>query len=122
MKVKGLVWLGTRTDRFDAMVRFYEEVMGLHSEIKEPDFAVYRLADGATVEVFGPTGYEHFSTGPVAGFQVDDVAETRAEMEAKGVEFIGPTGSADGHVWAHFRGPDGTVYEITSLPYPTSSR
>lgn len=117
MDVKGLIWLGTKTERFADMVAFYEEVLGLRPDIKEPDFAVYRLPGGGTVELFGPSGgYEHFSTGPVAGFRVDDVAAARAEMEAKGVEFLGPTGTGDGHVWAHFRAPDGNVYEITSVP------
>jgi hypothetical protein len=51
----------------------------------------------------------------VAGFWVDDVAQTRAEMEAKGVDFIGPTATAGRSTWAHFRAPDGTVYEITTI-------
>jgi catechol 2,3-dioxygenase-like lactoylglutathione lyase family enzyme len=115
MKVKGLIWLGTKTDRFADMARFYEEVLGLRPTIKEPDFAVYRLPGGEAVELFGPTaGHDHFVTGPVAGFWVDDVAEARAEMEVKGVEFTGPTVTDGGYAWAHFRAPDGTVYEITS--------
>lgn len=120
MKVKGLIWLGTKTDRFADMVAFYEQVLGLHPDIKEPDFAVYRLPRGETVELFGPSeGHDHFVTGPVAGFWVDDVARTRAEMEAKGVEFIGPTATDGGSTWAHFRAPDGTVYEITGTEEPS---
>jgi catechol 2,3-dioxygenase-like lactoylglutathione lyase family enzyme len=114
MKVKGLIWLGIKTDHFADMVRFYEEILGLSPVIKETDFGVYRLPGGETVELFGPTGgHDQFVTGPVAGFWVDDVARTRAEMEAKGVHFIGPTATAGGSTWAHFRAPDGTVYEIT---------
>jgi len=55
MNVKGLIWLGTKTERFPDMVRFYEEVLGLSPDIKETDFAVYRLPGGETLEVFGPT-------------------------------------------------------------------
>jgi catechol 2,3-dioxygenase-like lactoylglutathione lyase family enzyme len=116
MNVKGLIWLGTKTQRFSDMVRFYEEVLGLRPDIKEPDFAVYRLPGGETVELFGATaGHDHFATGPVAGFWVDDVPRTRAEMEVQGIDFLGPTGTGGGYSWAHFRAPDGNVYEITSI-------
>ena len=29
MKVKGIVWLGTRTAKFDEMLNMYQNVMGL---------------------------------------------------------------------------------------------
>jgi hypothetical protein len=51
---------------------------------------------------------------PVAGFEVDDVAAARREMEAKGIRFIGEVHDAPSSAWSHFYGPDGHVYEITS--------
>jgi catechol 2,3-dioxygenase-like lactoylglutathione lyase family enzyme len=87
MNVKGLAWLGTKTDRFEETARFYEEVMGFRPVTREPGFAVYRLPNGDTVELFGSSGYDYFNSGPVAGFAVDDVEETRGEMEARGIEF-----------------------------------
>ena len=79
MKAKGLVWLGTRTRNFDDTVRFFGDTLGLNAVHEEPDFTVFKLPNGDTVEVFGPTtsGTEHFDTGPVAGFLVDDVAGAR---------------------------------------------
>jgi catechol 2,3-dioxygenase-like lactoylglutathione lyase family enzyme len=115
MNVKGLAWLGTKTDRFEEMARFYEEVMNLRPKTREPGVAVYRLPNGDTVELFGSSGYDYFDSGPVAGFEVDDVEATRAEMEAKGIEFLAPTAIGGGYTWAHFRAPDGNVYEITGL-------
>lgn len=119
MKVLGLSWLGTSTDRFVAMVRFYEDVMGLTPSERREDFAEYRLPNGDVVDLFGPSepGSEDLITGPVAGFRVEDVAGARAEMEGSGVEFLGPIhGPAGGYRWSHFRAPDGTVYEIVSFP------
>ncbi len=46
------------------------------------------------------------------GFRVDDVRAARAEMEAAGVEFLGPVQRPEGATWNHFRGPNGNVYEI----------
>ena len=54
MKVKGVGWLGSPTDRFDDMVRFAIDVLGLKPRINESDFAVFDLADGDTYEIFGP--------------------------------------------------------------------
>ena len=120
--IKGLAWLGTRTDRYDAMLNFYRNTMGLELDHEEPDFAVFKLDDGSKVEIFGPTdkSHTHFDSGPVGGFLVDDIEAARAVLERGGAEFIGgvhrwePTGDA----WAHFRAPDGNVYELTQPGSP----
>lgn len=118
--VEGLVWVGTRTERYAEMVEFYRDAMGLPIEHEEGEFALFRLPDGAKAEVFGPsdTEHEHFATGPVAGFLVDDVRGAREILEARGIEFIGPVHewSPTGEAWSHFRAPDGNVYEITHAP------
>jgi catechol 2,3-dioxygenase-like lactoylglutathione lyase family enzyme len=98
----------------------FVSLLGGERVYEAPDFAVFRLEDGDKVEVFGPAarGHEHFTTGPVAGFLVDDVPAAQAELEAAGIEFFGPPETAsDGYAWSHFRGPDGNVYELTSGPY-----
>ena len=109
MKAKGLVWLGTRTRKFDDTVRFFGDALGLRLEHEEPGFTVFRLPNGDKVEVFGPCDqdHEHFTTGPVAGFVVDDVREARADLEGAGISFIGPVHEADdGGSWSHFTGPE----------------
>ena len=118
MKVKGLAWLGTRTPRFNAMRKLCENVMGMTLTHQEPGFVVLELPNGDKVEIFGDeSSYNTFFTHPVAGFLVDDVNSARAEMEAHGVEFIGETERTDdGNVWAHFRAPDGFIYELTFTP------
>jgi predicted enzyme related to lactoylglutathione lyase len=121
VKAKGLVWLGTRTQKFDDTVSFVGDTLGLRMEHEEPDFAIFRLPNGDKVEVFGPgdRDHEHFTTGPVVGFLVDDVREARADLEGAGITFIGPVHEADdGGSWSHFTGPDGNVYEITASPHP----
>jgi catechol 2,3-dioxygenase-like lactoylglutathione lyase family enzyme len=119
MKVKGLGWLGTRTADHSAMISFLKETLGLVPDIEEPGFAVFRLPNGDTIEVFAADDeyHQHFTTGPVVGFRVDDVVAAQAEMEAAGIEFFSsPESAPDGYSWSHFRGPDGNVYEIMSVP------
>jgi hypothetical protein len=115
MKIKGIIWLGTRTDRFDAMTTFCRDQLGLAQRLLEPGFAVFDLPNGDVFEVFGPQqDLNTFMSHPVAGFLVDDIEAARAELEAQGIEFIGPIeGDTDDYKWTHFRAPDGFIYELT---------
>jgi catechol 2,3-dioxygenase-like lactoylglutathione lyase family enzyme len=121
MQVKGLVWLGTRTNEFDKTVDFFQNVMGFAPFHQGDDVVVLKLPGGEWLEVFGPndTEHAHFDTGPVGEFLVDDVATSRQELESKGVAFIADTHSWGEYTWAHFKGPDGNIYGITSGPYET---
>jgi predicted enzyme related to lactoylglutathione lyase len=118
MKIKGLIWLGNRTSKFDEMKNFYQNVMGLSITYQEPGFAVMDLPNGDRIEIFGDESqYNLFFTHPVTGFLVDDITATRAKMESHGVEFIGPIHFHEsGDAWSHFRAPDGFVYELTYNP------
>jgi catechol 2,3-dioxygenase-like lactoylglutathione lyase family enzyme len=118
VKVHGVVWAGVRTDRFDETVRFFRDVLGVPLVDAGPDFAVGTLPDSSKFEVFGPSDseHDHFDTGPVPEFLVDDVAEAAAELEAAGVPLLGPPQAAGDDQWVHFRAPDGNVYGLTSSP------
>lgn len=122
MKVKGIVWLGTRTDRFDEMTQFCRSLLGLSQRVLEPGFAVFELPNGDLFEVFGAgSRMNEFMAHPVAGFLVDDIEAARAELEAQGIEFLEPIqGDTDDYRWSHFRAPDGFVYELTySAAHPS---
>jgi predicted enzyme related to lactoylglutathione lyase len=123
MQIRGLVWVGTATERYDETVKFFQEVLGLTMFHQSPDLSILKLPVGDWVEVFGP-GHHHFAefdTGPVVEFQVDNLEEARAELESLGVEFLHENHSWGDFVWAHFRGPDGNIYGITSGPYEQGS-
>jgi hypothetical protein len=122
MKVKGFVWLGTQTQQFHPMVDFCRTVLGLSQTSSEDGMAVFQLPDGDLFEVFDAQVFtDEFMTHPVAGFLVDDIDGARAEMEAKGIQFIGPIhGDSQDYRWTHFRAPDGFVYELTySTAHPS---
>jgi catechol 2,3-dioxygenase-like lactoylglutathione lyase family enzyme len=115
-KFKSLVWLGVRTKKFRESCHFYEKTLGLRAIHKESGFREYDLPNGDRIELFSTSkkSQKHFTTGPVAGFLVDDIVDARKEMEQSGIKFIGPIRSGSTSNWAHFRGPDGNVYEITN--------
>ena len=116
MHVKGLTWLGLRTQQFEEMVKFFRNVMGMKPIREEPEIAGFQLTDGTQVELYRSEEAFHafFTTGPVVAFRVEDVDAARATMEAAGIEFIGPIQRAGKTSWSHFLAPDGTVFEILS--------
>jgi hypothetical protein len=124
MKIKGIVWLGTRTNQFEQMTDFCRDVLGLSQTLLEPGFAVFDFPNGDQLEVFGPQqSMNTFMTHPVAGFLVDDITAARAELESRGIEFIGPIHEdTPDYKWTHFRAPDGFVYELThSATHPSGA-
>ena len=119
MDVIKLAWVGTRTDNATATAAFFRDLLGLRPALERPGFWVLMLPDGSKVEVFGPDNdtNRHFTTGPVAGFLVDDIAAAAEELRAAGVEILhGPVADEHGNAWVHFRAPDGNVYEFTQDP------
>jgi catechol 2,3-dioxygenase-like lactoylglutathione lyase family enzyme len=119
MRIIKLAWVGTRTDNAEATVAFFRDVLGLRLELDQPEFWMLKLPDGSKVEVFGPDSdvNRHFTTGPVAGFLVDDLQAATAELRAAGVEILYASGVDDsGNAWVHFRAPDGNIYECTQDP------
>jgi len=119
MKIIKLGWLGTRTEHDGAAAAFFAQVLDLPEVLREDGFWVFKLPDGAKVEVFGPQCpyNRHFTTGPVAGLLVDDVFAAAQELRVAGVEVAsGPTSSPDGNAWVHFRAPDGRLYELPQDP------
>ncbi len=109
---------GNSHANFEQMTAFYQEIMGLTPTFLEQGVAIFDLDNGDRVEVFGAdTSHNSFMTHPIAGFLVDDIEGARAEMEAKGIEFVGPIHrGSGGYSWTHFRAPDGFIYELSFHP------
>lgn len=114
MKVRKIGFVGTRTDRPEAMAAFLEHVLGLEPTHSGDDMWAFSLPDGSVAEVFGTSLNDHLTTGPVAEFQVDDVGAATEELRRAAVEIVlGPERSEEaGLAWTHFRAPDGNVYGV----------
>ena len=125
MKIAGIAWVGVRTNSFESMKHLAEQTLGLSAVHESPDFVVYRLPNGDKFEIFGPKSPfapEQFARNEVVcGFRVDDIDRAREELQAAGIELLGPVhrDGPGGYAWQHFRMPDGKVFEITYEPGPT---
>jgi len=114
VKVERVDFVNVPTRDYERSIAFYRDVMSLPQNPRVPtEFE----AGNVTLALFDPTEADReFQTngcGDIA-LRVDDVAAAREELEAKGVEFIGPVHSDpfSGNRWSHFRAPDGYVYEL----------
>ena len=119
MRIIKLAWVGTRTDNAEPTVAFFRDVLGLRLETAHEGFWMLKLPDGSKVEVFGPDSpsNRHFTTGPVAGFLVDNLKDAAAELRSAGTEILFESEVDDnGNAWVHFRAPDGNIYEFTQDP------
>lgn len=116
--VHGLGFLGARIgdlEGFEAATSLYRDTLGLEPFRVEPGrLAWFRLGDGTELHLYGPLDTDHTAFGdrPCVGLLVDDVDATRSTMESAGVEFLWATQRDADRAWAHYRGPDGTVYEL----------
>lgn len=121
MKVtQGITWVGSCTAKFDEMVTFFNDVMGLEVDrtgvpvvdTQYARYAVFKTPGDVMFELFEPKDdiRDRFS-GPVVSFTVENLDEARAELEAESIELLTPV-LDDGTTWrwCYFRAPDGNVY------------
>lgn len=119
MEVKNIRWVGIRTDRYDEMVAFLRDTLGLRVNFEEPTTVELETSEGDEIQVMAPGDryYEFFgehARGPVPLFEVDDVHAARRELETAGIEILGATEHDSNWEWIHVRAPDGNLYELSS--------
>jgi len=117
----GMTYVGVRTDHIEEMKQFAEQVLGYQKTYDDGSFVAFTTPQGQRFELhaentldkqFYPLG------GAVAGFEVPDMDAAIAWAKSNGLElFDDGTGEGNGGTrWAHFRGPDGNVYEFVHHP------
>lgn len=118
MRMAGvLIW--TEAARFENMVRFYRDTLGLPPRSVKPDLINFdwggvRLSVGIHDAVRGP------SRDPLrvmVNLAVDDIRATYERLAGAGALFTRPPEAEDwgGHV-ATFVDPDGNVLQLLQLP------
>ena len=116
MDIQGYSWAGAATEDFDGAAHFFGQVLGLPTLMNDQDreIAIFQLPSGQLFEVFGPgSDYHALMKTPAIAFDVADVEQAQAELEARGVEFVTQIERGqDGVAWCYFSGPDGFLYEI----------
>ena len=119
MEVRNVRWVGIRTDRYEAMVGFLRDVLGLRVNFEETTTIEFTTSEGDEVQVMAPGHryYEFFGEEahrPFPLFEVDDVHAARRELEAVDIDVVGSTERDSRWEWIHVRAPDGNLYEFAS--------
>jgi predicted enzyme related to lactoylglutathione lyase len=120
--------LVTRTDfvtiptkDFEAATKFYGEVLGLPCSVRYPrmDGAEYETGN-LTLSVLDPSGVgmEYSPNKNPIALHVEDVGTARAELESRGVTFMGDTFDTGVCHMAFFTDPDGNALMLHSRYAP----
>jgi catechol 2,3-dioxygenase-like lactoylglutathione lyase family enzyme len=107
MHVERIDFVSFLTQDIARAKRFYTEKLGLEIETEGENDMEFR-AGQVTLDIFDPASIgQPFAPSPGGlALRVPDVAAARAELEAKGVEFIGERDSGVCNM-AFFTDPDG---------------
>jgi catechol 2,3-dioxygenase-like lactoylglutathione lyase family enzyme len=117
----GVTYIGVRTKYIDAMKQFAEKVLGYHKTQDDGDFVAFNTPQGQRFELHAentPDKQFYPLDGAVSGFEVADFNAAVSWAEENKLELF-PDGMGEGKngtKWAHFRGPDGNVYEFVYHP------
>jgi catechol 2,3-dioxygenase-like lactoylglutathione lyase family enzyme len=98
----------------DRAKRFYEETLGL-PRVSERGFPEYQLGENVSVYLIRMEDVGSSYSGPHTAhvaLRVPDVAVTRRELEAKGVEFEGDILDTSVCHMAFFKDPDGNQFML----------
>jgi len=92
------------------MARFAHDTLGLRrTQIGGVEADMFALPDGSHFAVADPRGMG--ATDRSIGFRVERLDDAIAELRAAGVEVDDPAEN-DRQRYAHFRAPDGKLYEL----------
>src|SRR4051794_11859340 len=108
--ITGVDFVPIPTHDLERAVKFYGETLGLPRAVYMPErhFAEFETGN-LTLNLMDAEamGLEHHTSKNFIALHVDDVAETRAELEGKGVQFAMDTLDTGVCHMAFFTDPDG---------------
>ena len=110
--VTGVDFVGVPTRNLEAAVEFYGSTVGLPRSVylKERNYAEFETGN-VTLSVFDAEGFglEHKVNPNAIALHVGDVAQARAALEERGVEFAGEILDTGVCHMAFFSDPDGNA-------------
>lgn len=110
--VTGVDFVTVSTSNFEAAAAFYESVLGLPCSVRYGRVPGAEFETGnLTLQLFdlAAVGSENRPSKSPIALRVDDVAAARAELEARGVSFLGDTIDSGVCHMALFEDPDGNL-------------
>ena len=108
MQIEQVDFVSVLTQDIPRAKQFYGETLGLPIETEGENDVEFTLGQ-VTLDVFNPSSVgQQFAPSPAGiAIRVADVAASRAELEAKGVQFDGEIVDTGVCHFAFFKDPDG---------------
>jgi catechol 2,3-dioxygenase-like lactoylglutathione lyase family enzyme len=121
MRILGLTFAGTSTAARSEMSQFLRTALRLQTvSISGVDADVFDLPDGSSFAVADAGG---MGTDRTVGFLVEGLEEAIDQLRRLGVEVDTQIAANERWRYAHFRAPDGHVYELVEpLTGPSTAR
>jgi predicted enzyme related to lactoylglutathione lyase len=122
--VTGVDFIGMPTRDLEAAVDFYGSTLSLPRSVYLPERNYAEFETGnLTVSVFDAEkmGLEHNANPNAMALHVDDVAQARASLEERGVQFAGETLDTGVCYMAFFSDPDGNALMLHHRYAPRST-
>jgi len=121
MQVEKVDFVSFLTQDIPRAKQFYSAVLGLEIESQGESDLEFSLGQ-VTLDVFDPSTVDQpFAPSPAGiAIRVPDVAAARAELEAKGVEFVGDIVHTSVCDMTFFKDPDGNalILHRRFAPFP----
>jgi catechol 2,3-dioxygenase-like lactoylglutathione lyase family enzyme len=114
MNVEHVDFISVPVSDMERSVAWYRDTLGL-PQTGEGGFPEFKLGDNVFLYLIDPTSLGgEFSTphGSPIALRVADVAQTRGELEARGIEFIDDTHDTSVCLMAPFADPDGNRFML----------
>lgn len=123
----GITYIGVRTKHIDEMRQFAEQVLGYKKTYGDGKFVAFTTPQGQRFELHAedtPDKQFYPLEGAVTGFEVENFNAAVAWLKENNYEVFpeGTGGDPGGTQWAHFRGPDGNIYELVNHPAIANGR
>jgi predicted enzyme related to lactoylglutathione lyase len=107
-------WIGVVVNDLEAGRRFWGDLLGAPEAGSGQDYVEFELSEGRTFEVLQRSEAPEYDRPRFqVGFTVEDIESAREELVRRGVEPVTDIVRGDVSAWAHFRDPEGNVFEIT---------
>jgi predicted enzyme related to lactoylglutathione lyase len=120
MNPTAVIWAGLSVADLASQIAFYRDVVGLRLLRQGDDWAHFAISPGSLFELFagGVASASPKDAGQqslVIGLRVDDLDAAVAELQGKGVNFLGEIGSFRNQRWTYFVDPEGNRLEIKEI-------
>jgi len=121
MRVERTDFISVPVTDMERSTGFYRDTLGLE-QVSEGGWPEFQLGENVSLYLIDPTNIGQEFTGPHSthiALRVPDVAETRRELEERGVAFDGDVLDTGVCHMAFFRDPDGNALMLHRRYAPT---